>query len=246
MNFGGLLARGLALCLFVSSSTVAFGCDQGTQTPGQSETIVLSLQKVDCEGCMFNVVENVQKHEAVRSATFDLASAEMTIAYDAKKASVADLVDLVKRNGYLAVEGGGQGTFMPEVPYPSQADVQAVEAGADFDPDAQVVSGKLTIVDFYAPWCQPCHLVDEHLAGLTEERSDLAVRRVDVRSWDSDLAKRFLAGSRALPLLLVYGTDGEKLGEVRGADTAKLDEILAAVAPPESAPPPGDAPPPSK
>jgi copper chaperone CopZ len=220
---------------------VAAACDGGgaTHTPGDSQTVVLSLQKVDCEGCMFNVITNVQKHEAVRTADFDLATAELTIAYDGARATPADLVALVERNGYQAVEGGGQGTFLPEVEFPADADVAELETAEALTLESHLVSDKTTVFDFYARWCQPCRNVDEHLAALVGDRSDIAVRRVDIQAWDSEIARTWLVGSRALPLLVVYGADGSKKGEVRGADTAKLDDVVgpAPGAPPASAPP---------
>ena len=58
-------------------------------------------------------------------------------------------------------------------------------------------------------------------------QEDFAIRRLDVHTWKSPLAKRWLGGVSDLPYLLVYSSEGERVAEVRGANLAAIDQALA-------------------
>lgn len=89
------------------------------------------------------------------------------------------------------------------------------------------VSGKVTVFDFYADWCAPCRKIDEHLYTQLQTRKDLAVRKLNVVSWETPVAKRHLAKVPNLPYLVVYGRDGQLVAELSGFDLAKLDAAIA-------------------
>lgn len=89
-----------------------------------------------------------------------------------------------------------------------------------------VVPGKVTVFDFYADWCAPCRNVDRHVFGLIAKGQDLAVRKLNVHSWETPLAKRYLATVPALPLLVVFGKDGKPAGTISGFDLKALDAAI--------------------
>jgi thiol-disulfide isomerase/thioredoxin len=78
------------------------------------------------------------------------------------------------------------------------------------------VPGKLTVFDFWAPWCEACKDLDARLRRLAAERSDVAVRRVNIVDFDSPIAKRELVGVELLPHVRLVSPDGKTVLEQSG------------------------------
>ena len=65
-----------------------------------------------------------------------------------------------------------------------------------------IVSGgeKPVLIDFYADWCGPCHMLAPIVDEIAAEREDVRVCRVNVDE-ENELAARF--GVSAIPMLVV-------------------------------------------
>lgn len=120
-------------------------------------------------------------------------------------------------------------TFEPVPPLPAGADlVELSKAGEDVPSlDQHAVPGKVTLFDFYAVWCAPCRRIDAHVFAMLGRRSDVAVRKLNVVSWETPLAARYLGDVTSLPYLVVYGKDGRRVREVAGLDLEALDRAIA-------------------
>lgn len=83
------------------------------------------------------------------------------------------------------------------------------------------------LIDFWAPWCQPCKLQDpalKHFAELAGE--SIAVAKVDIEAYPV-LAQRF--GVRGIPCIVAL-TDGKEVGRRVGLQTvAKLNDFAVDV-----------------
>jgi thiol-disulfide isomerase/thioredoxin len=119
--------------------------------------------------------------------------------------------------------------FDPLPPLPANADlVELSKQGEDVPSlDAHAVKGKVTLFDFYAIWCGPCRKIDAHLFPLLGQRRDLALRKLNMVSWETPLSERYLKDIPGLPYLVVYGKDGKKVAAVSGFDLAALDRAIA-------------------
>lgn len=89
-------------------------------------------------------------------------------------------------------------------------DVATISHGRAVDLTDHLVPGKYVLFDFYADWCGPCRALEPHLLELAGRHSDrLAVRKVDVINWDSEVAQQYRL--RSIPFLVLFGPDGEQL-----------------------------------
>lgn len=119
--------------------------------------------------------------------------------------------------------------FTPLPVLPAGADVQQLsKAGEDVaDLGSHAVVGKVTVFDFHADWCAPCRKVDRHVYGMLGKRQDVALRKLNIVSWETPLARRYLANVPSMPLLVVYGRDGKLVRTIAGFDLPALDKAIA-------------------
>ncbi len=116
----------------------------------------------------------------------------------------------------------------PKQPPPSADIVQLVSDGSDLPAlEPHLVANKVTVFDFHATWCPPCRKVDEHLYPILAQRSDLAVRKIDIGSWDTPVAARWLREVPELPYLVIYDKQGKRVAAIAGAELEELDRVLA-------------------
>jgi len=78
---------------------------------------------------------------------------------------------------------------------------------------AVLESDKPVLVDFWAEWCQPCHMLSPTIEQLAEQYGDrITVAKVDIDA-AGDLATRYVVNS--IPTVLLF-KDGELAGRLVG------------------------------
>ena len=74
-------------------------------------------------------------------------------------------------------------------------------------------AGTTVVVDFHAPWCAPCRVMDRTIDELAPERPDLRFVRVDVDA-NPKVAAQY--GVMSMPTLLAF-RDGQPVLQLVGA-----------------------------
>lgn len=103
---------------------------------------------------------------------------------------------------------------------------RAVESLDEQTFDAAVrAATKTLVVDFWAPWCGPCRMMEGPFASLAEESSEQAhFAKVNVDN-SPDLASRFRI--RSIPTVLVF-REGRVIKSAVGAQTLEsLRDLVA-------------------
>lgn len=91
-------------------------------------------------------------------------------------------------------------------------DIQTISHGEQVDIAASCAQGKVTIVDFYADWCGPCRTLTPSLERLVTANSEtVALRKVDIINWGSEVANQYRIQS--IPHLKLFDEKCELLAE---------------------------------
>jgi len=185
---------------------------------------VYSIQGADCATCGEKIKDELKKVKGVKKTEFDIHKVELTVRMD-DAVPDSEVLAAAQRAGLVAIVGPGQGSYLPHEAYPARADVQELNKdGASVGPLASLrVPGKFTVFDVYADWCGPCRDVDKHLIEVVTERTDVAVRKLNVVDFDSPLARDLNVDT--LPFVVIFTPEGKKT-EIRGAELAKIDKAL--------------------
>jgi thiol-disulfide isomerase/thioredoxin len=222
--------RHLAAALLL---TLSCACSGPRQAPSDARKVTVSLQNIDCSECGDQIVADLRERPGVYGATFDKLSAEVRVIASPSFDVFTAVRQLSAQQGFQAILGEGQGRYAGEPPYPIGADVTTSGKGGTEVPelDALLAKGKITVVDFTAAWCRPCHQIDDHMAEVLTGRSDIAYRRLDIGDWETPLAQRYLKKVSKLPFVIVYDAAGVKVKELAGLDLPALDAAIAQAKP---------------
>jgi copper chaperone CopZ len=187
---------------------------------------VFSIHAADCAHCADKIDRALARLKGVKETEFDTRKVELTVRLGDGVADEA-VIAAIASAGLTAVAGAGKGAYLANDGYPPGADVQLLspDGRAVGSLERQRVPGKHTVFDVYADWCGPCRLVEARLRELLAERSDIAVRRLNVVDFESPLAGELGPDFEALPYLVVFSPSGKRT-DINGADFARLDRAL--------------------
>jgi thioredoxin 1 len=62
-------------------------------------------------------------------------------------------------------------------------------------------SEKPVLIDFWAEWCRPCHMIAPVIEEIANERQDIVVGKIDVDS-NQDIAQRF--NVQGIPFIALF------------------------------------------
>ena len=183
---------------------------------------------IDCSACAPPVIKALTSVDGVKNARVDTtaktATVEIPADFDREKLRTA-----MSNAGFQAVFAGEKPRDIEPLPAAvlKTLDIESYTDGRRVDIEKIVAPGKVTIVDFYADWCGPCHVLETRLQHLMQGRKNLAVRRVNIGKWDNAAARQATElRAEALPYIRVYDARGKFVTAVTGG---MWDEVLGAI-----------------
>lgn len=106
----------------------------------------------------------------------------------------------------------------------AQAQVRFETKSTDAVREIAVKQGKPVFIDLYATWCPPCRLMEREVFSRKDVGEFMEKRFVAAKyDVDKTTGREFMQryGTGAIPLYLVFDTDGELLGRIEGASEAE-------------------------
>ena len=195
-----------------------------------AETLRFTVIGIDCEACAPPIVKALKQIDGVENVTLDWKKGVATVAvpdgFDRTKIKKA--LDGIGYDAVFPGESRSEFAALPE-DVVRKLDVVSFDGAKKVDLKTIAVPGKITIVDYWAEWCSPCHFLEKRLHHLMNENPDVALRRVNVGKWDNEAARQATAEFRleALPYVRVYDARGKFVDDVTGGS---WDGLLKAFA----------------
>jgi copper chaperone CopZ/thiol-disulfide isomerase/thioredoxin len=211
----------------IIATFVALACLAGSVRA--EERLTFTVVGIDCEACAPPILRALKGVSGVRSASLDwkkgVATVEVAEGFDREKLRKA-----ISEIGYEAVFPGEERKDLAPLSEEIRRtlDIASASEGDKIDVSKTLVPGKVTILDYWAEWCSPCHLLDARLQHLVAGNPRLAVRRINVGKWDNAAARQATSEFRleALPYVRVYDARGKFVGAETGG---MWDRILKLV-----------------
>lgn len=197
--------------------------------PKDAKTTVVSFEGLDCNDCGDDMARTLIKLDGVHKTAFDKKKAELTVIADPS----LDVFALAEKNKpadeeWKLIPGAGKGSYLPWAKAKEGSDVKQLATEGEDVPDLtpHLATGKVTIVDFSAKWCEPCRKLDEHVLKMIETRQDVAYRKLDVGDWDTPLGQRYLKDAKELPYVIIFDKNGKQVETLSGLDLVKFDAVV--------------------
>ena len=102
----------------------------------------------------------------------------------------------------------------------AEAQVRFMTRSTDGVRRQAVEQNKLVFIDLFATWCPPCQMMEREVfsrsdVGAFMEQHFVCAKYDIDKTTGRELLKRY--GTRRVPLYLIFNTEGELLGRIRGA-----------------------------
>jgi copper chaperone CopZ len=196
---------------------------------GADQTLRFTVIGIDCKECAPPIIKALNDISGVRNAQVDwkagTASVEVPEGFD--KAKIKKALDAI---GYEAVFPGETRKEYAALPddVVQKLDIVSFDGAKKVDLKTIPVPGKITVLDYWAEWCSPCHFLEKRLQHLLNSDPKMALRRVNVGKWDNAAARQATAEFRldALPYVRVYDARGKFVDDVTGGSWDQFLKVL--------------------
>lgn len=194
-----------------------------------AEELRFTVIGIDCKECAPPLVRALREIPGVKTASLDWKKgvATVDVAPDFDRAKIKKAVDAI---GYEAIFPGENRKEFTSLPADvvAKLDIVSYDGATKVDLKKIPVPGKVTVLDYWAEWCSPCHFLEKRLQHVMNAKPGMALRRVNVGKWDNAAARQATSEFRleALPYVRVYDARGKFVGDVTGGSWDDLLKVL--------------------
>lgn len=200
----------------------------GTTTQARSAIETeFSLAGLSCADCA---------NQATKALSGIPGVLEVEVDFDSKKAVVRTAREITRDEiresletlGFEARFPGNQVVVPLSEAEKADLDIGTTPKGEALKIEDHLAVGKITIFDYYADWCGPCHLLSPKLERLLLKYQNLALRKVDIIDWETEAAKQATKEFKlpGLPYVRIYSPTGKLSGTVHGNRIEQVEEII--------------------
>lgn len=206
---------------------ISFFFVTGSLHAQDKEVQEFKVEGLSCEMCANAAKSALADIAGVDSAAVDFET-KKAVVYSDGSVSRNDIEEAISSKNFEAVFSGEKLAKPLTEEQKENLDIETIKGGKKVSFTEHLSEGKVTIFDFYADWCGPCRLYSPKLENLLLEYPNVALRKVDVVDWKSDLAKQLTKEYKlpALPFTLIFNDQGELLGRVEGNNIEEVEAIV--------------------
>jgi thiol-disulfide isomerase/thioredoxin len=82
------------------------------------------------------------------------------------------------------------------------------------------------LIDFWAEWCEPCHVITHQLSQIAASHSNVAIRKAEVPDFEQPVFLEHLKGSPGLPAVWIFDETGTLVIKLAAVSPPKVLEEL--------------------
>ena len=169
------------------------------------------------------------RYDASNAAVYSAEQAASQAAFQTQQAELRQKV-AEERNRYWTGQEPAKTQQDPVLAAPvvpvagrgQQAEV--ISHGAQVDISQHLAPGNVTIVDFYADWCDPCRQISPSLEQMARTDSEIALRKIDIVNWNTAVVRQY--NIHSIPQVNIYNRGGRLVGTVVGADFEQVKRYV--------------------
>ncbi len=209
-------------------ATIAFLTLTALTAGAQTFVSEFDVAGLSCDGCSATASDALKKLPGVTNVDVTYAMKRGRVE-STRLVAPAEIRAALGKFGFEATFAGDVVRARLTPQERAALDIKVASNGEAFVLRDHLVRGKFTIVDFWAEWCGPCHVLTPKIEHLVKDNANVALRTIDLQNWESAAAKQATKEFKlaALPYVRVYGPDGKFIGEVVGNDIDKIKALIA-------------------